>query len=66
MDSHSILAKWGNHFSQQLNVHGVSDVRHTGIQAAEPLVPQSSAYEVEMATEKLERHKSPGTDLIPA
>jgi hypothetical protein len=26
-DSHSLMAKWRNYFSQILNVHGVSDVR---------------------------------------
>jgi len=26
-DSHSILARWRNHFSQLLNVNGVNDVR---------------------------------------
>jgi hypothetical protein len=26
-DSHSILNKWKNYFSQLLNVHNVSDVR---------------------------------------
>jgi hypothetical protein len=26
-DCHSILARWRNHFSQLLNVHGVNDVR---------------------------------------
>jgi hypothetical protein len=26
-DSHSIMTRWGNYFSQILNVHGVSDVR---------------------------------------
>jgi len=26
-DIHSILARWRNHFSQLLNVHGVNDVR---------------------------------------
>jgi hypothetical protein len=26
-DPHSVLARWGNHFSQLLNVHGVNDVR---------------------------------------
>jgi len=26
-DSHSILARWRNYFSQLLNVHGVNDVR---------------------------------------
>jgi hypothetical protein len=32
----------------------------------EPLVPELSAFEVQMATEKLQRYKSPGTDQIPA
>jgi hypothetical protein len=39
-DSHSILARWSNHFSQLLNVHGVNDVRQTEIQTAEPLIPK--------------------------
>jgi len=33
---------------------------------AKPLAPKPSALEFEMATEKLKRHKSPGTDQIPA
>ena len=33
---------------------------------AEPLVPEPSALEVELATEKLKSHKSPGVDQIPA
>jgi len=33
---------------------------------AEPLVPQSSAFEVERATENLWRNKPQGTDQIPA
>ena len=64
--SHSILARWRNHFSQPLNVHDVNGVRQTDIHTAEPLVPESSAFEVEMAVQKLKRHKSPGTDQIPA
>ena len=28
-DSHSILARWRNHLSQLLNVHGVNDIRQT-------------------------------------
>ena len=28
---HSILARWRNHFSQLLNVHGVNDVQQTDI-----------------------------------
>jgi hypothetical protein len=38
-----------------LNVHGVNDVRQTEIHTAEPLVPEPSDSEVEMAIEKLKR-----------
>ena len=65
-DIHSILAKRRNHFSQLLNVQGVNEVRQTGICTAEPLVPEPSAFQVEMANEKLERHTSPGIGQIPA
>ena len=47
-DSHSILARWRNNFSQLFNVQGVSDVRQTEIHTVEPLVPQPSAFEFEM------------------
>jgi hypothetical protein len=62
---HSILLAWKNHFSQLLNVHGVNHVWQTNT-TAEPLVPQPSAFDVEMAIEKQRKHKSPGTDQIPA
>ena len=52
-DSHRILARKRNYFSQLLNVHGVNDDRQTEIHTIEPLVPEPSAFEVEMATEKL-------------
>jgi hypothetical protein len=65
-DCHSILARWRNHFCQLLNVRGVNNVRQTEIHTAEPLVLEPSAFEVEMAVEKLQRHKSPHTDKIPA
>jgi len=60
--SHSILDRWRDTFSQLLNVlvHGVNDVRRTEMHTAEPLVPELSAFEVELATEKLKSHKSPG------
>ena len=64
--SHSILARWRNHSSQLLNEHGVNDVRQTEIHTIEPLVPEPSAFEVEMAVGKLKTHKSPGIDQIPA
>jgi hypothetical protein len=44
----------------------VNAVRQTEIHKAEPLVPEPGAFEVEMATEKLTTHKSPGIDQIPA
>ena len=49
-----------------MNVHGAKDVRQTEIHTAEPLVPEPSAFEIELAIEKLKSHKSPGVDQIPA
>jgi hypothetical protein len=43
-DSHSILNKWKNYFSQLLNVHRVSDVRQVEIHIAELLVPDPSFF----------------------
>ena len=63
---HSILATWKNHFSQLFSVHGVSDARQIEIHTVEPLVPEPSAFEVEMAIGKLLGYKSPGTDQILA
>jgi len=40
--------------------------RLTYIHTSEPLVPEPSAFDIEMATEKLKKHKSQGTDKIPA
>ena len=64
-DSHSITARWRNYFSQLLNVHEVNDVRQAEIHAVEPLVPEPSAFEVQLAIEKQKNHKSPGIDQIP-
>ena len=64
-DSHSIMTRWRNYFSQLFNVHGAKDVRKEEIHKAEPLVPEPSAFEVEWAIVKLKRHKSPGIDQIP-
>jgi hypothetical protein len=49
----SILDRWSNYFSQLLNVLGVSNVRQTEIHTAELIVPESSAFEIELAIEKL-------------
>ena len=43
-------------------MHYTNDLIHT----AEPLVPEPSAFEVELAIGKLKSHKSPGIDEKPA
>jgi hypothetical protein len=53
-DSHNILNRWRNYFSQLLNV------RHIEIHTAEPLIPDSSLFQSEIALAKLKRYKSPG------
>jgi len=65
-DSHSMSASWRNYLSQILKVHVVNNVRQTEIHTAEPLVPEPSASEVELAIENLKSNKSPGIDRIPA
>jgi hypothetical protein len=52
-DSRSLLNRWKNHLCQLLYVRGVNDVRQT----AEPLLPEPSAFEDEITTEKLKRYK---------
>ena len=47
-------------------MHGVKDVRQAEIRTAEPLVPEPSAAELELAIDKLKRYKSPGIVQIPA
>ena len=49
---HSIMARWRNYFSQLLNIHD-NDVRQAEIHTVEPLVPEPSAFEVELAIGKL-------------
>jgi hypothetical protein len=44
----------------------VNDVRQREIHTVEQLLPESSAFEVELAIEKLKRHVSPDIDHIPA
>jgi hypothetical protein len=48
-DFHNILNRWKNCFSQLLNVHSVSEVRHIEVHTAEPLVPGPSRLEVKIA-----------------
>jgi hypothetical protein len=65
-DPHSILNRWKNAFLLLLNVHRVSDVRQMKIHTAEPLVRKPIPFEVEIATAKLKKYRSPGSDQILA
>jgi hypothetical protein len=56
-DYHSILARWRNHIAQLKNVHGVMQ---TEIHTVEPIVPEPSVFQFELAIEKLKSHDSPG------
>ena len=49
-----------------MNVHEAKDVRQAEIHTVEPLLPEPSAFEVELSFEKLKNHKSPGIDQITA
>ena len=53
---HSIVVRWRNHFFHILNIHGVNGVRQTEIHR-EPFVPEPSAFEFELAFEKLKSRK---------
>jgi hypothetical protein len=55
-DPQNALNRWKNFFNQVLNVHGVHDVRKTDIHTAEPLIPEPSFVEVEIAIGKLKRY----------
>jgi len=65
-DTHSILARWRNHFSQLLNELGVNDFRQREIYATEPLMSEPIAFEFQMAIENLKRNKLPCIAQIPA
>jgi len=65
-DLHSIMERWRNYFSQLLNVNEDYVVRQAETHRAEPLVPESSAFEFVLAIGKLKNHKSPGMDRISA
>jgi len=53
---HHIFVMCWNHFLQLVSVHGVSDLRQTEIHTAQPIVPELSAFEVQMTIEKIKSH----------
>ena len=50
-DSHNILARLRKYFCHILKVHWVNDVRQTVTLTAEQIVPEPSAFDVELAIE---------------
>jgi hypothetical protein len=46
VDSHSILSRRNNYFSQLLNLHRASDVKQIEVHTAEPLIPDPSPFDV--------------------
>ena len=48
------------------NIREVNVVKQEELRTAEPLVPEPSAFEVELVIEKLKSRKSPAIDQISA
>jgi hypothetical protein len=63
-DFHNILNRWKNYFSHSVNVYCAGNIRQIEIHTAEPLVPDPSPFEYEIAIAKLKSYKSPGSDQI--
>jgi hypothetical protein len=66
VDSHNILNRWKNYFSQLLNVHNVSDVRQIEVHMVEPFEPGPSCLEVEIAIAKLKSINNQVVITFPA
>ena len=66
MQTLTVLWLGGGIIFSAIECTGFKDIKHTDIHTAERLVLKPSAFEVELAIEKLKSHKTPGTDQIPA
>jgi hypothetical protein len=62
----SILSRWEKFFSNFLNVN--QNTNHEGSEeyTAEPDIPEHNLIEIELAIEKLKKHKFTGLDHIPS
>jgi hypothetical protein len=47
---HNIFNRWKNYFCQLLKVQGAGGIRQTEMRTAEPIVPEPSASEAEVAS----------------
>jgi len=61
---HSILGEVEELFLPATELHKVNEVRQTEIHTAERLVPELSAFELELTIEKLKSHKTPGIEQV--
>jgi hypothetical protein len=61
-NSHNILNRWMNYYSQLLNVRRVSHVRQKYVQMSHYYLTLVSPFEDEIAIAKLKRYKSPDSD----
>jgi len=57
---------WRDYFSWLLYVTQVNDIRQTEIHTAEPLLPETRAFEFELVIEDIKSHNSPVVDQISA
>lgn len=46
-------------YNRRLSLRGINDVRQTEVHTAEPLEPQTAAFDFEMSIEELKRYTSP-------
>ena len=63
-DGTSILSRWEQFFSNLLNVNQNTSHGGSEVYTAEPDIPDPSLIEVELAIEKLKRHKGTRVDHI--
>jgi hypothetical protein len=61
-DSHNILNRWKNYFSQLLNVHNVSHGRQIELHTVKPIVPGPNHLDIEIVIVKLKKYKLLGSD----
>jgi hypothetical protein len=57
------LASWRKHLPQLLNVHRVNEVRQTELHTREPLLPELSAFHIQLAIDVHRVNKVRQTEL---
>jgi hypothetical protein len=63
-DPQNVLNRWKHFFNQVLNIHGVHDVRQMAIHMAEPVVPELTLFEMQIAIGKLNMFRDNQTYLF--